>query len=332
MRKITLIERLKKISSEDSPSFPYDIRKLLSGKITSVKSQILQSSRLIYEDENLDETLRFKAYYLHMVMLWRLKEFESFRLNLDTNFNRFESHKLFNAFRAQYFLSQENTQYNLESAIYYAKLCAKELGKFPSVLHLHALTIVNYAEDIKEHDIKKLRLAESQVNKAIALSKGEYAGHYALSARVKLLLGKFTESYKDLRNAIEKEPSNNNEYPIRIGEYHEIKSRISNAEYIDFVKKQQEKAMTLFSNLRVQMIQLLGILSAVIIFMVSTVQIAQNIENIRKAALLIFIGGLVSVMVFALFSLVFIEGKVKAKSIILSLFCIIAIILAINFL
>ena len=329
-RKEVLIQKLNNVPEETELSYPYEIRKIIAGKKISKNSLILKDLRSIVDDSENEEKLRFDAFYTLQVILWRLKEYQLYRENVDLFETEFKRFKFYDTFRSQYYSSKGNSVHNSRMAIEFSEKAAKNFRNSPNVLNLFALTVVNHYELRNEKDIKYLELAERQISRAISLSKENYAMYFSVRSRIYLLLENFEKAREDIRLAIEKEPSDNKEYPIRIGEYQEIKSRISNSEYLNFVKTQQEKAMSLFDGLRIQMVQLLGLLTAIIAFIITTVNISQSFD-FESAYKLIIVNGLVCVVIFSCFHLVFIEKRISSKTFTLILVCVVFIFLVLSF-
>ncbi|PSR56638.1 hypothetical protein AHMF7605_25660 [Adhaeribacter arboris] len=320
-----LIRYYKSIPGEEDISFPYKIREI--SRQTNNAQSVFEA---IYSDKSIDIEVRFKAFYSHLVMLWRQKEFFHYR-NLVDKFNSdFRQYKLFNTFLAQYYQSKVRTKSNLNLAVEYAQKAVEDLPSSPNVLHLFVELVADFSESGGEAQQQLLLRAEREIDKAIAINNGKYAKYYSTKSRILALLMRFADAKNLIQLAIELEPANSPDYAIRIGEYQGIKTNISYFEYSKKMEEKQGEALKSLEEVRNKIIELLGLLSAIIAFIISSVQISKDLEFENAAKLLIILGG-VCITVFSTFSLTFFRSRVTRNQIFAILLGFILIFLGVSF-
>lgn len=107
----------------------------------------------------------------------------------------------------------------------------------------------------------------------------------------------FTAARASIARAIEDEDSTGAEYALRIGDYQLIRSRIQYAQEAERLGARQEEATRELRQIRSQVLEIMGLLAAVIAFITTAANIAAG-QPARPAAGLLTLAGGVTLLVF----------------------------------
>jgi tetratricopeptide (TPR) repeat protein len=155
---------------------------------------------------------------------------------------------------------------------------------------------------------------ERAVRKAISINP-LYAKYHATLARLLVAQKRFTEAKDEITRAIELEPSTGSHYALRVGDYQDTRTSITFAERSEVLRQEQHDVLASFEHvrgqfegLRLQVVELMGLLAAVIAFLVAGVQIATKMTLAPASALMgVVTGSLITS--FAAFSLLFLPDR-----------------------
>ncbi len=291
----SLSQRLADLPPETDPGFGTAARALLAGP--DAGDEILTA---IIEDADLPEQTRFNAFYCLQARAWRRKDHRRHRANTDRYQSRFSRHPMFFYLQAEYYAALGDDPANLDAALTFAVKAVERLMGVPGVLHLAAEIIADRHERDPGSDPRLLLDAERHVRQAIALSDGRYPRYHATHAthaRIATLRGAFTAARASIARAIEDEDSTGTEYALRIGDYQLIRSRIQYAQEAERLGARQEEATRELRQIRSQVLEIMGLLAAVIAFITTAANIAAG-QPARPAAGLLTLAGGVTLLVF----------------------------------
>ncbi|SNQ48606.1 conserved membrane hypothetical protein [Frankia canadensis] len=287
-----LAERLGGLPAATDPGFGAAARELLAAP--DATDEALGAA---IEDGDLPEQTRFNAFYCLQARAWRRKDHRLHRANTDRYQARFGEHPMFFFLQAEYYATLDGDPANLDAALTYALEAARRLRGVPGVLHLAAEIIVDRHEREPEPDQPMLLEAERYVRQAIALSDGRYARYHATHARIATSRGAFATARASIARAIEDEDSAGAEYPLRIGDYQLIRARIQYAQEAERLAARQAEATRELRQVRGQVLEIMGLLAAVIAFITTSANIAAG-QPARPAAGLLTLAGGVTLLVF----------------------------------
>ncbi|ABD13054.1 hypothetical protein CcI156_14050 [Frankia sp. CcI156] len=287
-----LSQRLAELPPETDPGFGSAARALLTGP--DATDEALTAA---VENPNLAEQTRFNAFYCLQARAWRRKDHRRHRANTDRYQARFGRHPMFFFMQAEYYASLDGDPANLDAALTFALEAVDRLGGVPGVLHLAAEIIADRHERDPDNDPRLLLDAERHVRQAIALSDGHYARYHATHARIATLRGAFASARASIARAIEDEDSTGAEYALRIGDYQLIRSRIQYAQEAERLSARQEEASRELQQIRSQVLEIMGLLAAVIAFITTAANVAAG-QPARPAAGLLTLAGGVTLLVF----------------------------------
>lgn len=322
-----LVEQLRRMPEHSDPAFAFDARKL-----ADTWPDLREQAGSVIEEETLDRKLRYRAFFVLLIRLFRDEDYRAYR-------QLFERHEALFAdwiseigLRAEYHLTRGDKRGNLEEALIFATEAKERLPNHPLVLHSYAALLVGLEERVDQPDRDHVRDAEHALNKAIGLSKTPHAIFYATKARSLTLLGRYDDARDALDAAIDAEPTNTPQYDRRIAHYHDLRANVSVREHLAMLSKQQSEALRKLEELdrsaerrltdiatqltarvdevRLQLIQLLALLAAVIAFIVTGTQFATKLKFQEAAQLLLFVAGTI-LMIFASYATVFAQGGTR---------------------
>jgi tetratricopeptide (TPR) repeat protein len=267
-----------------------------------------ETLQAIADDVNAPAHVRFAAFYGLTVRLWREKKYREYAALSERYESTFGDEPLYNVFRAQAQQSLGDDTAHLESALDYAEAAVQDLPRLPGVLHLFGELVAAVQERQDSPNRTQLHNAEKALRQAISITRGTYAKYHATMARILTLQKKFDEARVSVQRAYDTEQYTSLDYPVRITEYQLIRQRIQLAEERTRTGAIEAKAIEEMREFRGQLIALLGLLAAVIAFIVSTVSSSTNRPFNESSGAIITQGGVLMV-VFASFAAVFRVGR-----------------------
>lgn len=287
-----LVERLAALPPETDPSYGVAARALLSEPTATD-----EALAAVLEDASCPEQVRFNAFYCIQARAWRRKDLRSHRANTDRYQSVFGGHAMFYFMQAEYYASLDSDPANLDAALTFALESVQRLSTVPGVLHLAAEIIAELHERDPEADPRLLLEGERFIRQAIALSHGTYPRYHATHARIATLRGAFSSARASIARAIEEEDSSGPEYALRVGDYQLIRSRIQHAQQTEQLRVRQKEATDELRRIRAQILEIMGLLAAVIAFITTAANIAAG-QPARSAAGLLTLAGGVTLLVF----------------------------------
>ncbi|MCK9896125.1 hypothetical protein [Frankia sp. AgB32] len=199
--------------------------------------------------------------------------------------------------QAEYYATLDDDPANLDAALIFAVEAVERLPGVPGVLHLAAQIIADRYEREPDQERRQLLDAERYIRQAIALSEGQYARYHATHARIATLRGAFAAARASIARAIEDEDSTGPEYALRVGDYQLIRARIHFAQEGERLAARQEAAVQELRQVRGQVLEVMGLLAAVIAFITTAANIAAG-QPAQPAAGLLTLAGGVALLVF----------------------------------
>ena len=315
----TLVEE----HEETSQPYHLEIRRLPSrpGMDTLSAKTFTEVLKEIAEDEEqrIEPKVRTAALATWMTFLLRWRDYKHFRDVFDTYHNIFQEFDspLKSLYQGMRDLSQVSSKGDRQQAVTSAKAAMKSMPHMPGALNLYteAIAISGERGDVTDEDLDQ---AMSAIEKAIDIDP-EYAKYYANRARILALKNRYEESYRDIDKAMEMETSEYDEYLLRISHYESIRAFIQLEERsskIEQMKHEQERAQKQLTSMRGETLTLLGLLAAVIAFVVPSVQLMANLQSTEAGVLMTFMAGLLLVVFGAFMELIHPDTKWRRKGLI----------------
>lgn len=257
----------------------------------------------IIEDEEQEAKVRSTAFAALLAYLWRWRDYQRFRQVFDSYHDIFveSSPSLVALYQGMYDLSRISNQGGRQQAMKSARDAKEAMPRMPGALNLFAevIAIANERGDATDADLDQ---AMEAIQRAIDIDP-EYAKYYSNRARILAVKGRYDESYRDVDKAIELETSEYDEYLLRIANYESIRTSIQLLErsveinrQSDAMREEQERASKQLGSMRGETLTLLGLLAAVIAFVVPSVQLVSNLQSAEAGLLMTFMAGLILVV------------------------------------
>lgn len=266
------------------------------------------SLQMLIDDE--DAQIAFNALFLELTILWRDRDFAQYRAVVAGARVRFRDNPRFPSLEAQACSCSVDARV-LRRGLDHAKTALANLPGRPGILHTFAALVASLADQDKAKDVW-LSEAEDALEEVIRLNP-TYAMYHATLARILLHQDRYREATDAVTQAIELEPSTGRHYALRVGDYQDIRTAISFGERADQLRQEHEavtetvtNVRSEFEDMRTQVFALLGLLAAVVAFIVTGVQVARQQALADAAGLMALIASSI-LAVFAGFRLLFLD-------------------------
>lgn len=310
--------------AEDAHEYHLRIRNLpsLPGLDTYRPLRFMELLEEVAKDDRQEAKVRSAAFAALLAYLWRWRDYQQFRKTFDSHQEFFAkaSPSLVALYRGMYNLSLVSNQGGGQRALKSAQVAKQSMPDTPSALNLFAEVVAIRGERgfVSDEELKEGRTA---IDKAVGIDP-KYAKYYANRARILSLQGTYDEAHQDIDKAIEIETFD--DYTLwRVNSYESIRLNIRlqqhSAELIvqsDEMKQEQERARRALGAMRGETLTLLGLLAAVIAFVVPSVQFLSNLQSIEAGIMMIFMAGLILVVFGSFMELIHPGDKWRRKSII----------------
>lgn len=321
---VEFLTRLVEAHEEHSHEYHLAIRSFLSSlplsKDLLLANLHVRELNAMARDTEQEASVRSAALATSLAFLWRRRDYQQFRKVFDDYRSIFQEYdsSLESLYKGMYDLSKVSSPGGFKQALESAKRAKEELPNTPGALNLYTevVAVIGERGDVKEEELEQARVSiEKAIEKDIT-----YAKYYASRARILALQGRYDDSYQDIDKAIEIE--NFDEHTLwRVNYYEEIRinvrlqqrsmeirQQISEMKEIrqqaDEMKQEQERTRKQMAAMRGETLTLLGLLAAVIAFVVSSVQLMSNLQSVETGILMTIMAGLLLVVFGAFMELI----------------------------
>lgn len=298
---------------EVTHAYHLQIRRLASrpGLDTLRPVMFVEVLQEVLEDDQQEAKIRSAAFAALLAYLWRWRDYQRFRQVFDSYHDTFVeiSLSLVALYQGMYDLSRISYPGGRQQAMESARIAKEKMPRMPGALNLFAEVIAIASErgDVADADLDQ---AMEAIERAIDIDP-RYAKYYSNRARILAVKGRFDESYRDIDKAIELETSEYDEYLLRIANYESIRTSIQLMErsveinrQAEAMRQEQERASKQLGSMRGETLTLLGLLAAVIAFVVPSVQLVSNLQSAEAGLLMTFMAGLILVVFGAFMELI----------------------------
>lgn len=230
----------------------------------------------------------------------------------------------------------------LDSAVSCADAAKRNVPRHAGVLHNFAVVTIQREERRATPDHARLETAEAALDTAIAETHGTYGKYHATYARLLALKGEYARAEEQVDAAIDREEPTKTDYAIRIGDYQAIKLDIKVRQSLNAVAAEQGKMVdevrllkestvtelervrdeidtrmgearaeidTKITQARADALQILGLLAAVVAFVVSVSSISAQLQSFAVSGrLFVTVAGAILV-IYAGFNLSFLQPE-----------------------
>lgn len=292
-----VLSALTGLPAPSDPAFPQAVRAALEG--ISDPEPVL---RQIVEDHGLRLRPRFAALYALLLRLRREERYGEYGALVRRFEGEFGTEPYFHTFRA-ILARVRGDLASLRSAVEYSRQAVKLMPDVPAVVHQLAAFWIEYVERLDTPSAPRdLDDIERHVDKAIALSHGTVAHYLETKGRVLAMRGEFEAARSALAQAIEIEPRGSRDYLRRLTQYQTTRVRIDLMEERARWQRAHQQFRGELAEFKGQQLQLLGLLAAIVAFIVTAGNIASQTGGVDGIRLIMAASGAIAV-VFGTFSL-----------------------------
>jgi tetratricopeptide (TPR) repeat protein len=298
----TLIERetvaqLATAPSQTDPAYPQFMR-----DITEALQDPENILARILERKTADYAVRFNALYglLHRLRREeRITEYASLVARYESEFRK---EPYFSTFRAIVERGRGDNV-SLRHAVSLSREAARTIPKVAGVLHQVAAFAADYFERVDSTPPpREIEEAEAYADRAIEISDGRISHFFETQARLLALRGEFDSARIAVNRALELEPRQGRDYYRRITQYQATRIKIELLQQQARWHAIQDQNRRDLDEFKSEQLQLLGLLAAVVAFVVSTANIATKIATVDGIRLIQATAGAL-ILFFATFSL-----------------------------
>lgn len=286
-----LIQSLNSLPDQADPAYEQQVhllRQIPAQTRYELDNSVLQA---IADDESLADGLRFNAYFVWQTTLWRRYDYRNFRDNVRNYREAFESQPMFDHQHAMSLMSRFDRD-GLQEALLHAREARDSLSFSPGVLNLFVEIIAELGERYSDTiDANDISTALASIKKAIKID-GKYAKYYANRARLLALDNRYDEAVREIRRAMEIEPSSDSPvYASRLARYQFIEARIDTRRQASELLDEQRKVREEIRRTRSENMRTLGLLAAIVGFIVTGFDIATNYKPLEAGAIIGILAG-----------------------------------------
>lgn len=253
----------------------------------------------IADDEDVSIETRFNAYFVRQIDCWRHSDYKEFRDNVKKYRDDFSGQPMWSHQQAMASLSRFDRP-GLRKALRQARNAHCDLPESPGIQNLYAEVVSELGERYPETIGKaEFSAALDAIDSAIEFDL-DYGKYHANRARLLSLTDQFDAAERDIRHAIEIEPSSgidNVGYFIRILRYEAQWERIQARRR----EHEQQKILNELRRTRSDTMLMLGLLATIVGFIVAGFNIAAGYKPLGGAVIIGMLAGLI-LIVFAGFA------------------------------
>ena len=295
---------------------------------------LVEVLNIISDDKEREAEVRVAALATSLASLWRWRDYQQFRKVFDKYRNTFsEADSLLKSlYQGMYDLSQVSSPGGFKRALESAKEAKEVLPNTPGALNLYTevVAVIGERDEVKEEELEQAMLS---IGKAIGTDP-KYAKYYYNRARILALQGQYNNSYQDIDKAIEIEIFD--EHTLwRVTSYEEVRIKVrlqqrsvEIQQQADEMKQEQERARKQMSAARGETLTLLGLLAAVIAFVVSSIELMSDLQSVEMGILMTIMASLILVVFGTFVELIQPGERWRRKSIWIVLIGVVIVILA----
>lgn len=322
---------------ETSEEYPFHAREQVLDELDKSKNlpeENLDILENIAKNAEYAIRIRFNALYCLLAKVWHEGDYSKYKYLINKYLRDLESYSQIYkfTFKSQYYLkclepNSINYQKSLQLAMEAIETSKRLQKKLPNVLHLYTVIAVHMLDKLGHNiDVNILTLAEKNIDDAINL-KRKYALYYATKAELLGKVGRFEEAKSLIQRAIAIEPRNGSGHDLRVGHFQDIRVKIhfqeletkneQNNKIIDnkldlkidkfrhIFEQQQQESFKKLDEVRLKVFELLGLLSAIIAFLVTSFKVSDSSLVFDEAARLLVITGGMILTIFSSYSMIF---------------------------
>lgn len=277
----------------------------ISSMITQRTPSVIEDLYQILVDNEVSLDVRFRAFFGITLHHRRQNNHTEFKQLVEQYIDEFKGFKLH-----YHVLSLMHKSFNdrdgILKSIDYSRKAIEELNRHVGVLHNYCEAVVTALEENIEVESEDEKNISSFIETVIILAPN-YAKFYCTKGRILSHNKRFEEAKKNIIHAIDIENSKSNDYSIRISEYRNFLVQVKTKELYELVKSDIEEAKVTvlgaqdsvqhlvdateekMESMKAQNLQMLAFFTAIISFIIGSINILSRQPNFEQAAMLILV-------------------------------------------
>ena len=284
-----MIKFLESLPLDSSPEFTNKITEHVSSPNADIDEGKLE--QII--DKHPNTQIRFAAFYTLVVLYRRFKDNGKIEV-LANKYGQYFCDKPLWMFIMSTIYKNKGGKNDIAIALQYSEEAIRKTENYPGYLNNYA-EIVAYALEEGhsfKHKDQTIDNAFTYINHAIRINSG-YAKYYCTLGRLQYTTGDYQAGKSNIIKAIDLEDKKQSDYAIRIADYQYFLLKCSSFESISSLKVLIQDVQNSLNVEKIKIIEFLGFFTAVISFIISTVQIAKD-KDLGEATslILVMLGGL----------------------------------------
>ena len=345
MKEQYILSELKKCGVENDKDYTVNLKKLI---FSCTESDIRIKFYRIIDNKNIEEIIRFGAYYA-LFTYYRRFEMRSELFELCEKYgSEFDNYKLNNVVQSQYykfkFIVKKSIRINAEDirvSIDFGQKAINELGSINIGVYNNYAELVlagldrqeDYAKQFIDKALRYVEIAiDIQENKR---KQKPYSRYYCSIARLLAYKFEYERALNYIEKAIGCEGTEDKDALIRIGQYNNFQLEIKMKELMERSNQQMEltnkrsiKIMKQIDSTEKRYIELLAFFSSVIALIITSVNVAINVEGYYQVAGLLMILAAILIIAFVVLKLLinFFEDSKEVLRIFFSLVLAVALL------
>ncbi len=258
-----------------------------------------------------DDRISFSAFYGLVVYFRRYKIFSELERIVGTYGNHFGNKPLFDVAMCTIYRNK-GSELDLQLALEYATRALERCNNHQGILQTYADTVAYTLEQGYNISNEILEKAIHCVNEAIIIDSN-YPKYYCTIGRLLIYKNEYTQAKQYILKAIDLEDSAQTDYAMRIADYQNYLQRcytnesvykinISVGDALNRITDTKSSVEEQIEKEKVTYLEFLGFFTAIISFILITIQLSINFEVIEAAALIIMLLG-VLIIAMTIFSI-----------------------------
>lgn len=304
-----VINFLQDLPTDTDTCYTKELIRLVTNNPPSIKDVLYNI--LANHINNNDDHISFSAFYGLVVYFRRYKIFSELEKIVGTYGNHFDSKPLFNVAMCTIYRNK-GSELDLQLALEYATRALERCNNHQGILQTYADTVAYILEQGYNISSEILEKAIHCVNKAIIID-ANYPKYYCTIGRLLIYKNEYIQAKHYILKAIDLEDSTQTDYAIRIADYQNYLQRCYTNESIYKINISVENALNKITETKssveeqiekekITYLQFLGFFTAIISFILTTIQLSINFEVIEASALIIMLLG-VLIIAMTMFSI-----------------------------
>jgi len=300
--KDKIIDFLNKLPFDSSPEFTTQITSFITNSQSSIERDLFS----ILEDKSNAIQIRFSAFYTLMVLFRRNKKFSKMEEVCISYKEIFIEKPLF-LFQMSMVFRKYGDANNLQIALEYSKESLHKIieddsydSSYPGFYNNFSEIVAMMSDENILIDGKTLDLAFKYINKAIIMNSN-YPKYYCTLGRLQVIKGDYKNARQNILKAIDLEDTKE-DYAIRISEYQSYLIKCQTAKLMEETYNNINGKLEEISNIKENIkddiqdgknniLEFIGFFSAIITFIISSVQISTKLIFSEAVSLLLVMLG-----------------------------------------